>query len=342
MRTITIPNTDLTVSALCLGTADMGTAKPWDTARGMLDTFLAAGGNFLDTARVYAEWVPGGRHASEKTLGRWLTESGSRDKIVLATKGAHPELGTMQIPRMSAREITDDVDGSLTDLQTDRIDLWYLHRDDPARPVEEILHTLWALVDAGKIRYLGCSNWTLPRMKAAHAYAAQKCRTGFVANQPLWNAAVADPKAFTGMGNVVMDDATVAWHGETQTTAVPYSAQANGLFQKLAQNGGDLNALSGGPKASYGHAENLRRFERIRQLSDETGLTLTQITLGYLQAHPFPVSAIVGPRNSEQLADTLSAADVVLTPAQATFVEGKILSSENGFPGGIIPSTFCR
>ena len=325
MRTITIPNTDLTVSALCLGTADMGTTKPWETARVMLDTFLAAGGNFLDTARVYAEWVPGGRHASEKTLGRWLTESGNRDRVVLATKGAHPELGTMQIPRMSAREIADDVNGSLTDLRTDRIDLWYLHRDDPARPVEEILDTLWALVEAGKIRYLGCSNWTLPRMKSAHAYAAQKGRAGFVANQPLWSAAVADPKALGGAGMVAMDDAALAWHKDTQTAAVPYSSQANGLFRKLAQNGGSLEALRAGLKVSYGHAENLRRFERIRQLSDETGLTLTQITLGYLQAHSFPVSAIVGPRNPEQLADTLCAADVVLTPAQAAFIEDRTI-----------------
>ena len=333
MRTITIPNTDLTVSALCLGTADMGTGNPWEPARVMLDSFLAAGGNFLDTARVYAEWVPGGRHASEKTLGRWLTESGNRDNIVLATKGAHPELKTMQIPRMSAREIADDVDGSLTDLQTDRIDLWYLHRDAPAYPVEEILDTLWALVDAGKIRYLGCSNWTLPRIKAAQTYAAQKGRAGFVANQPLWNAAVANMKAFTETGNVVMEDATLAWHEETQTAAVPYSSQANGLFQKLAQNGGDLNALPGGAKAIYGQPENLRRFERIQHLSKETGLTRTQITLGYLQAHPFPVSAIVGPRDASQLADTLSAADVVLTPAQAAFIEGR--SSENNFSSAI-------
>ena len=130
------------------------------------------------------------------------------------------------------------------------------------------------------------------------------------------------------MGNVVLDDATIAWHEKTQTAAVPYSAQANGLFQKLAQNGGDLNALPGGLKASYGHGENLRRFERMEQLSSETGLTRTQITLGYLQAHPFPVSAIVGPRDASQLADTLSAADVVLTPEQAAFIEGRPLSSE--------------
>ncbi|MES2464429.1 MAG: aldo/keto reductase, partial [Armatimonadota bacterium] len=217
MRTINIPNSDLIVSTLCLGVADMGTKIPWETARQMLNTFEASGGNFFDTARVYAEWVPGGRHASEKALGRWLKERGNRDRVVVATKGAHPDLATMHIPRMSPEEIAADVDGSLSDLQTDRIDLWYLHRDDTARPVEEILETLWTLVDAGKIRHIGCSNWTLERMEAANTYATSKGRPGFVANQPLWNAAVVNPDAFAGAGMVAMDEATKAWHEQTQT-----------------------------------------------------------------------------------------------------------------------------
>ncbi|MBC8102341.1 MAG: aldo/keto reductase [Cytophagales bacterium] len=321
MRSIAIPNTDLTVSALCLGTADMGTKISSETAREMLNTFGEAGGNFFDTARVYADWVPGGRHASEKTLGRWLMQTGCRDRITLATKGAHPELSTMDVPRLSPEEIAADVDGSLRDLGTDRIDLWYLHRDDPAHPVEAILETLWRLVDAGKIRYLGCSNWTLPRLEAARVHAAHQGRVGFVANQPLWNAAVPNPGAFRGAGNVAMDSAMRQWHAQTQTAAVPYSSQANGLFQKLAASGGDLLALPGGPRALYGQPENLQRFERIRELYEGTGLSLTQITLGYLFAHPFPVSAIVGPGNLDQLTDTLTAAGVRLTPEQTSFLE---------------------
>jgi aryl-alcohol dehydrogenase-like predicted oxidoreductase len=125
------------------------------------------------------------------------------------------------------------------------------------------------------------------------------------------------------MGMIVLDEATKAWHEETQTAVVPYSSQANGLFQKMANNGGVLEKLPSGLKANYGLPENLRRFERLQRLSDENGLSLTQITLGYLWAHPFPVSAIVGPGTPEQLADTLSAADIRLTPDQATFIEGK-------------------
>jgi aryl-alcohol dehydrogenase-like predicted oxidoreductase len=160
-------------------------------------------------------------------------------------------------------------------------------------------------------------------MKAAKAYAAGKGRPGFVASQPLWNAAAVNPNAFAGMGMVAMDETTKAWHAETQTAVIPYSSQANGLFQKLARNGGDLDALPGGLKANYGLTENLRRLERVQRLSKETGLSLTQVTLAYLQAHPFPVSAIVGPGSPSQLVDTLSAADTQLTAAQAEYLDGR-------------------
>jgi len=323
MRSLSLPNTDLTVSGLCLGAGGIGTSIPWDAAREMLDAFRAAGGNFLDTARVYADWVPGGRHASEKALGRWLRESGQRDQVVIATKGAHPELATMDVPRMSPAEIAADVDGSLADLGTDYIDLWYFHRDDLAQPVEEILEAIWVQTDAGKVRYIGCSNWTLPRIQAAQSYAAARGKPGFVANQPLWNAAVPNTNVFAGQGMVAMDDSMNAWHAETQVAAIPFSSQANGFFQKLAANGGDIEAIKGGAKAIYGSEENRQRGERIQRLVRETGLSITQITLGYLAAHPFPVSAIVGPNSVAQLTDTLTAADSVLTAEQAAFLEGR-------------------
>jgi aryl-alcohol dehydrogenase-like predicted oxidoreductase len=320
MKYIKMTDTDLTVSALCLGTAGMGTDIPYETGKAMLQTFREAGGNFLDTARVYADWVPGGRHASEKMLGRWLKETGCRDEVVIATKGGHPSLDAMHISRLSAADITADVEGSLSDMGIDHIDLYYLHRDDPTIPVEDILEALWALVDAGKLRYLGCSNWALPRIEAAWAYAQQRGRTGFVANQMLWNAAVPDPEKFKGPAPIIlMDDATKAWHVQTQMAAIPFSSQANGFFPRVAAGG--LDALKPGPKANYGSEENVQRVARAQRFATETGLSLTQITLGYLQAHSFPVSAIVGPRNPEQLADTLTAADITLTPEQAAFLE---------------------
>lgn len=173
MRQVVIPSTDLKASAICLGTGGMGTTIPADEAFVMLDYFTEAGGNFLDTALIYANWIPGEKSVSEKTIGRWMKARGNRPAIVLGTKGAHPDLSAMHVPRLSAQDIAADVNASLSHLQTDCIDVYWLHRDDPARPVEEIIHTLNDLVAAGKIRHFGCSNWRAPRIRAANAYAAQ-------------------------------------------------------------------------------------------------------------------------------------------------------------------------
>jgi aryl-alcohol dehydrogenase-like predicted oxidoreductase len=183
---VTIPNTTLSVSSVCLGTAELGTVVPRAEAFRLLDMFVDLGGNFLDTALVYANWIPGERSVSEKTLGAWMRARGNRDRIVVATKGAHPQLATMDVPRLSPAEIRADVEASLAHLQVNRIDLYYLHRDDALRPVGEIMGTLHELVQAGKLRYVGCSNWCADRIAAAQAYAQAHGFVGFVADQMLW------------------------------------------------------------------------------------------------------------------------------------------------------------
>ncbi len=319
MRYEAIPHTDLRPATLCLGTADIGSAIDRDTSFRMLDTYREQGGNFIDSALVYANWLPGERSVSEKLIGAWLRERGCRDEMVLATKGAHPELSSMQVSRLSRDDITHDVESSLTHLQTDRIDLYWLHRDDPRRPVEDIIDSLHSLVRAGKIRYVGCSNWRVERIKAAREYAATKGWIGFVADQPLWNMAVVDASTIGDPTIVVMDEQLFRYHQETNMAAVPFSGQANGLFQYLQR--GAFEKMRPGHQRMYASPENPRRYERAAQLGRETGLSITQIVLAYLQSQPFPTFPIVGPRSMEQLADTLQASEARLTPEQIRFLE---------------------
>ena len=103
--------------------------------------YIEMGGNVLDTAEVYAEWVPGGSHRSEEFLGRWLRKRKNRDGLILSTKGAHPRLESMDKPRMSRKDVESDLNSSLQRLGVDYVDLYWLHRDDPGTPVEEILLT---------------------------------------------------------------------------------------------------------------------------------------------------------------------------------------------------------
>ncbi len=319
MRRLTLPNTSLTVSTLCLGTAEFGAAVPAAEALRLLDAFVAGGGNFIDTAKVYADWRPGERSIGEKTLGAWLRARRNRIDLVIATKGAHPELATMSIPRLSPREISADIEASLGNLGVDVLDLWYLHRDDPARPVGEIVETLNAQVAAGWIRYFGCSNWRTDRIAAAQAYAAARGLRGFSANQMYWNLAETIPAALSDKTVVLMDGLMAGLHTRTQLAAVPYSSQAQGFFQKLDAGAISPRDFRGGVYAS---PVNRARMARLVEMRAETGLSLTQLSLGYLMAQPFPTVPVVGCNSLSQLADTLTAGDVALTPAQAAWLEG--------------------
>lgn len=316
-----IPNTTLTPSALCIGSTMIGSVVDQQLSFRMLDAFLDAGGTFVDTAKVYSDWLPGPRSVSEKTIGEWLRQSGKRGQVVLATKGAHPELNTMHIARMSPAEIAADVDGSLQHLQTDVIDIYWLHRDDVQRPVAEILETMEAQVRAGKIRYYGCSNWRADRIAEAQAYARSRGWTGFVADQMMWSLAAVDHAAIPDQTMVAMDSGLKQYHLASGMAAIPYSSQANGYFQRLAA--GERDKIKAQHRRVYGSRTNDMRVDRIRKLGAEIGLSVTAIVLGYLMAQPFPTLPVFACRTMAQLEDTLGAGDVMLTPKQVAYLEGE-------------------
>lgn len=136
-----IPNTDLDPSVICLGTVSFGTSLDTSTAFQLLDTFVEHGGNFIDTAHIYGAWVPDGLGLSEKIIGRWVKERGLKENIIVATKGAHPLLSAVHIPRLSPQDILADLDASLQCLQRESLDLYWLHRNDPERPVYWLLRS---------------------------------------------------------------------------------------------------------------------------------------------------------------------------------------------------------
>ncbi len=316
MKTLTIPNTDFSVSAVCLGTGSFGSSVTWDDAFKLLDAFVAAGGNFLDSARIYASWLPDGANASERTVGEWLSHSGLRGQITLATKGAHPDLNTMHISRLSPEDLRHDIEASLHYLQTDCIDLYWLHRDDRSIPVGEIIDALNVHLQAGQIRALGCSNWRVDRIRAANAYAQTHGLAGFVANQPLWSLAAPNREAISDKTLVLMDAEDVAFHRETGLAAIPYTSQAKGYFTKLA-NG----TLKDSDKRQYDSDLNRERARRGHELAARYGVSITAIALSYLMSQSFPTIPIIGPKTRAQLDDCLEFIDLRLTAADLTYLE---------------------
>lgn len=291
----------------------MGSTIPQADAFTLLDHFVDLGGNFLDTAQVYANWIPTlPRSISEKTIGAWLQARHNRSRILVGTKGAHPDLATMHIARLAPADIVQDLNASLQHLQTDYIDLYWLHRDEPTRPVGEIIETLDAQVKAGKIRAFGCSNWSTARMQAALDYATAHGCHGFVANQPLWSLAQPNAAAFGMPGLVAMDEAMLAFHQRSGWVAVPYTSQARGFFAKVAAQGS--NGLSERDRQAYWNEGNAKRAAVVQQLAQEYSATPAQIALAYLLCQPIPTIPVIGCRTAEQLRDSMGAATITLPP----------------------------
>src|SRR6516162_6721410 len=192
MKTRRIPRTNLTASVLCLGTAAFGSAIDNSSSEKILETYLDAGGNVLDTAEIYAAWLPNGEHRSETFLGNWLRKNKKRDQLIISTKGAHPRLDSMDKPRMSKPIVESDLDSSLQRLGIDYADIYWLHRDDSSTPVEEIVLMLENFRKAGKIRYSGLSNWTQERAEAARMAAEKLGVQPVIGVQNQWSLAKAD------------------------------------------------------------------------------------------------------------------------------------------------------
>lgn len=322
MRLFTIPKTDLTVSALCLGCGGLGTRTSRDNSFRLLDLFVALGGNFLDTAHIYAAWVAGGEGVSERTIGAWLQQRGAREEILIGTKGGHPHLNSMAISRLSPAEIEQDLEESLERLQVQTIDLYWLHRDDPQRPVDEIVETLNHAVTQGKIRYFGCSNWTPQRMRAAMEYADQHGISGFVANQVGWSLAKRNPGG--DPTTLFMDAETHAFHTETGLTVAAYSSQANGFFTGPygRESQPPAPGVNPGVAQAYYNETNFGRLDRARELAQRHHCAPNNIALGYLTSQPFPTCAIVGCGTEEHLRTSCATEEITLSPEEVHWLDG--------------------
>lgn len=186
MNRVRLGNTDVQVSELCLGTMPFGSRVARDTAFALLDQFAAAGGTFVDTANLYAHWMPGcAGGESERVLGEWLRARGSRSRMVVATKVGQALPGTAV--GLRAAQIELECERSLRRLGVETIDLYYAHLDDGGTPQEETMAAFARLVAAGKVRAIGASNYTAPRLQQALDTSARLDLPRYETLQPLFN-----------------------------------------------------------------------------------------------------------------------------------------------------------
>src|SRR6478752_4050120 len=248
MDRVGLPGTDIEISALCLGVPEIGVRQTEIEAHRLLDQWVQNGGNGIDTARVYSDWILGEKHRSERIVGDWLKAAGIRDQIVLVTKAGHPVFDGNWRVRLSPSELREDLEGSLEMLGTDYIDVWFLHRDDESIPVEEIIDSCDAFVRDGRVKALGAANWTAGRIRKANDYASRAGKAGFLATQLFWNLG---SRHCRGLEPTLqpMDDDAERLHETTNLVAMPYSAQAGGFFSNWLE--GDNAARLKAERSGY-------------------------------------------------------------------------------------------
>jgi aryl-alcohol dehydrogenase-like predicted oxidoreductase len=308
MKRVLLNNTDLYVSPLSIGTVNFGTSIDSGDAKAQLDKFVELGGNFIDTAHVYGDWVPGPRGRSEKVIGEWLKETGLRKDVVISTKGAHPDISDTSISRVNPEAIEKDLNESLERLNTDYIDLYFLHRDNPDVPVEELLDTLEEARIAGKIRYYGCSNWALSRIIESGEYASKQNIPGFVCNQLMWSLADVNYNGIEDKTLVLMDEDTYEYHKKTGLNAMAYTAAAKGYFSKLQRG----EPLSQKISSRYDIPSNKRIFDELEKTANRLNADIIQVELAFIMHQDFPSIPIVSFSNLDQLEQGMKSCELEL------------------------------
>jgi aryl-alcohol dehydrogenase-like predicted oxidoreductase len=301
--------TDLRISRIVLGTANAGLA--WDGADAfrMFDAYLEMGGNLLDTARIYSDWVKPEIGRSERVIGDWIRKRGSHSDVLIMTKGGHPRMDTMSVSRLSKAEIETDLELSLRALSVDCVDIYCYHRDDPSRSVEELIETMESFVRAGKTRYYACSNWSTERMKAADHYCERMHYRGFVLNQALYNYGSAGMNPFPDETMVTVDREMLAYHASHRDNVLAaYMSLCSGFFQALESKG--EQAVAGSP---YYTAANLELYRRIRSIAADHRTGITQVLIAFILTRAPDMLALIGARNMEQLKAALNTFNVDLT-----------------------------
>jgi len=295
----TLGRTDLDVFALCLGGNVFGWTADEEQSREILDAYVAAGGNFVDTANSYL--VEHGR--SETIIGRWLADRGNRDDVVIATKVGG---GRGAVRSLRAETIEREARASLERLQTDRIDLYYAHFDDEETPLEESLRAFDALVRAGVVRHLGASNYSPQRLTAALELQRDLGLAEFTVLQPHYNLV---EREFERTLLPVAD----AW----DLAVLPYYGLAKGFLTGKYRPGGEAveSERAEGARAylDKGGAEVL---DALDEVAAAHGTTVAAVALAWLRAQPHVVAPIASARTVEQLEQILPAATLELTPAE--------------------------
>lgn len=304
MKKRKLGSSGLEVSPLCLGGNVFGWTADQPTSFKLLDAFVAAGLSFIDTADSYSTWAPGHKGGeSETVIGNWLKARGRRDQVTIATKVGSEVMGRKGL---SKAYILSEFEQSLARLQTDYIDLYQSHRDDPATPVEETLEAYAQLVRQGKVRAVGASNFTAERL--AESLAASR-KLGFPRYESLQpNYSLYERAEYeTNLEPLCVKEGL---------GVIPYFPLASGFLTGKYRREEDLAKSARGRFVSkYLNERGFRILDALDQVAQRLGAAQAQVAIAWLLARPSITAPIASATNLDQLHDLIGALDLKLDQA---------------------------
>ncbi len=305
MQRVKLGKSDLEVPVICLG----GNVYGWTVAEAdsfrQLDAALEAGLNFIDTADVYARWVPGQKGGeSETILGKWLGKGGKRDNVILATK-VGVDMGDGK-KGLKAGYIARAVEDSLRRLQTDYIDLYQAHTDDAETPLEETLNAFDKLVMQGKVRHIGASNYSGPRLAEALKTSKDNGLVSYISLQPHYN--LMERQEFESTLLLVVQEHTLG--------VIPYFSLAGGFLTGKYRSQKDVDGKArGGIVGKYLNERGLSVLRVLDEVAKAHQSTPARVALAWLAAQPGVTAPIASATSSRHLNDLVEASKLRLDHA---------------------------
>jgi aryl-alcohol dehydrogenase-like predicted oxidoreductase len=306
----------LKVAPICLGAMQFGWWVDEAESRRVLDAYVEAGGNYVDTADVYPILGDGvGGSVSEEILGRWMKDRGNRDRLVIATKVQGRMGPGPNGEGLSRKHILDAVQASLRRLQVDYIDLYQAHEDDLSVPLEETLETFDGLVRRGLVRYVGCSNYAAWRLMEALEVGRRYGFAGYLSLQPYYN--LLDRDEFEKELEAVCVAEGIG--------VVPYSPLAKGFLTGKYRRDRPLpeSIRAAGVEGRYMNERGWKVLSAVDRVAGEHGASPVQVALAWLLQRPAVVAPIVGANSVGQVREILGAAELRLTAESVRLLNGE-------------------
>ena len=306
MKKIELSQTGVKVSCLSLGTLRFGTRNTYEESAQLMDMYVEAGGSFLDTANSYDQWCTQGKGGeSQVAIGRWLRERDNREHIFLATKVG---FGYGNVADgLKASTIISECENSLKQLGTDYIDLYYAHKDDPNTPLEETLSAFQKLVQDGKIRFFGASNYLAWRLADADAICNKNEWSEFTCVEQRFTYLRPNPGADFGPQKII-DQNLMSYCDARGKTMLCYTPLLRGAYVRQDR---PIPSPYLGPDTDA-------RLPMLKQIAGELGATPNQVVLAWMMHRHTPIIPVFSARNPQQMEENLGALQISLSEKQMT------------------------